>query len=136
MRIIKSITLAALCRVSLLAGGGATHWGYTGHEAPQFWGDLDPKYEACKKGINQSPIDISKDVLVTANALEPIEFDYHADSTEVVNNGHAIQVNVDEHSSINIDGKHFVLKQFHFHSPSENEIKGKSFPLEAHFVHV
>jgi carbonic anhydrase len=113
-----------------------THWGYTGHEAPQYWGDLDPKFEACKKGLNQSPIDISKNVTVEAKSLEPIEFDYHADSTEVINNGHAIQVNVDNHGSINIDGKHFILKQFHFHSPSENQINGKSFPLEAHFVHV
>ena len=29
----------------------------------------------------------------------------------------------------------FELIQFHFHSPSENEIDGRSFPLEAHFVH-
>jgi carbonic anhydrase len=27
------------------------------------------------------------------------------------------------------------LKQFHFHSPSQNQIHGKNFPLEAHFVH-
>ncbi len=30
----------------------------------------------------------------------------------------------------------FLLKQFHFHTPSENRIHGKSFPLEAHFVHI
>jgi carbonic anhydrase len=132
--VVLSLLGSLLCANELIHKH--THWGYTGHEAPKYWGDLDPKFEACKKGLNQSPINISKDVTVEAKSLEPIEFDYHADSTEVVNNGHAIQVNVDEHSSINVDGKHFVLKQFHFHSPSENEINGKSFPLEAHFVHV
>jgi carbonic anhydrase len=30
----------------------------------------------------------------------------------------------------------FELKQVHFHSPSENTIDGKSFPMEAHFVHA
>lgn len=30
----------------------------------------------------------------------------------------------------------FALKQFHFHSPSENTIRGRSFPMEAHLVHV
>jgi carbonic anhydrase len=90
----------------------------------------------CKKGRNQSPIDISDDITVDTDALKPIGFDYHAEAIDVMNNGHAIHVNVDEHSSINVDKKHFVLKQFHFHSPSENEINGKSFPLEAHFVHL
>jgi carbonic anhydrase len=35
-----------------------------------------------------------------------------------------------------MDGLQFELKQFHFHSPSENTIDGKSFPLEAHLVHA
>ena len=114
----------------------ATHWGYTGHTAPEFWGQLDPKFAMCGIGKNQSPINITKNVTLHTNDLDPIEFIYHAHATEVVNNAHAIQVNVDDHSSINIDNKHFVLKQFHFHSPSENEINGRSFPLEAHFVHI
>jgi carbonic anhydrase len=28
------------------------------------------------------------------------------------------------------------LQQFHFHHPSEDQIKGKSYPLEAHLVHA
>jgi len=114
----------------------STHWGYTGYEAPQYWGDINPKYKMCKEGVNQSPINISKDITIKASNLPKIGFEYYADAKEVVNNGHAIQVNVDNYSSIDIDGKHFSLKQFHFHTPSENEIDGRSFPLEAHFVHV
>jgi carbonic anhydrase len=34
-----------------------------------------------------------------------------------------------------IDRKEFQLLQFHFHTPSENTINGKYFPMEAHFVH-
>ena len=90
----------------------------------------------CKIGKNQSPIDISKKDITVTNGLDPLEFIYHADATEVINNAHAIQVNVDSHSAMNIDGKHFILKQFHFHSPSENTINRRSFPLEAHFVHA
>jgi carbonic anhydrase len=44
-------------------------------------------------------------------------------------------VNFESGSSISLDGIQFELKQFHFHSPSENQINGKSFPLEAHLVH-
>ena len=35
-----------------------------------------------------------------------------------------------------MDGIAFELKQFHFHSPSENKISGKQFPLESHLVHA
>lgn len=35
----------------------------------------------------------------------------------------------------NYDGKTFQLIQFHFHMPSENQIKGLSYPLEGHLVH-
>ena len=114
----------------------STHWGYTGHQAPQYWGSLNPKYKMCSQGVNQSPINISNEITIKTDKLEKIGFNYFANSTEVINNGHAIQVNVDSYSNINIDGKDFNLKQFHFHSPSENEINGRSFPLEAHFVHV
>jgi len=28
-----------------------------------------------------------------------------------------------------------ILKQFHFHTPSEHTIEKKSYPLEIHFIH-
>ncbi|MNH18937.1 Carbonic anhydrase precursor [compost metagenome] len=34
-----------------------------------------------------------------------------------------------------LDNNTLTLQQFHFHAPSENEIDGKQFPLEAHFVY-
>jgi carbonic anhydrase len=47
-----------------------------------------------------------------------------------------VQVNYAPGSSIKIDGVSYELKQFHFHAPSENLIKGKSYALEAHLVHA
>jgi carbonic anhydrase len=29
----------------------------------------------------------------------------------------------------------YVLQQFHFHTPSEHRVDGRTFPVEAHFVH-
>ena len=109
------------------------HWGYEGAGAPANWGKLDPKYHMCSEGVNQSPINIDR--LLDAK-LPELTYDYKSASKEVVNNGHAIQVNFEGGSTVEVDGIKFELKQYHFHSPSENNINGKSFPLEAHFVHL
>lgn len=136
MKIITSIVATTLCSVSLLAGAHSAHWGYTGHEGPSNWGDLDPKYTMCKAGKSQSPINISNDSIVATTGLEKIEFNYTTKANSIINNGHTVQVNFDAGSSIKVDGIEFELKQFHFHTPSENNIDSKSFPLEAHFVHA
>ncbi len=135
-KIIKSTFCAVLLCGSLFGASHGTHWGYTGHDGAQNWGNLAPEYSTCKDGKNQSPINISKGVTITTNKLEDIDFNYKSRTSDIVNNGHTIQVNVKEGSSIKVDGIEFYLKQLHFHTPSENQIEGKNFPLEAHFVHV
>ncbi|MBD3823425.1 MAG: carbonic anhydrase family protein [Epsilonproteobacteria bacterium] len=135
----SNLLVSSLCALalstSLYAGHGA-HWGYTGHEGPEHWGDLAEAYSMCKMGKSQSPINITKEVSVSTKDLDAIKFGYTTGSVDVINNGHTIQVNIANGSSITVDGKTYALKQFHFHTPSENNIEGKSFPLEAHFVHA
>ena len=112
--------------------GHGAHWGYKGDMGPDRWTSLKPEFSACA-GKNQSPIDVSGTIDAK---LKPVRFSYKAGGHEVVNNGHTIQVNIEDGSSIVVDGIQFNLKQFHFHSPSENHISGKSYPLEAHLVHA
>ncbi len=52
----------------------------------------------------------------------------------ITNNGHTIKIDVSDGNRLLIGNKIFTLQQFHFHSPSENEIAGKHYPLEGHFV--
>lgn len=124
---------AGLLYGSLAVAGGSVHWEYSGHAGPEHWGELSPAFAACGSGKNQSPVNLSS---MIEGELEPIGIDYQAGGTEVINNGHTVQVNYQPGSSINVDGHRFELKQFHFHSPSENTIDGKSFPMEAHLVHA
>ena len=84
-------------------------------------------------GKNQSPINVTTSLDADLETLSPA---YKSNSKEVLNNGHTIQVNVEAGSTLSVDGITFELKQFHFHTPSENHIDGKSFPVEAHFVHL
>lgn len=128
----------ALIAVGLLLSSGVAFgsdgaaWGYSGATGPENWAKLSPEYGACA-GSNQSPINLSG--FIDAK-LEPIAFDYKAGSSEILNNGHTVQVNALPGSSISVDGIKFELKQFHFHVPSENLINGKSFPMEGHLVHA
>jgi carbonic anhydrase len=108
------------------------HWSYSEDEGPSRWGELAEDFFACSKGRNQSPIDITK----TLDAdLPAIELSYRGETTEIINNGHTIEVDVGAGNTMRLGDQTYVLTQFHFHSPSEHRIAGESFPFEAHFVH-
>ena len=131
--LVSSLATLALS-ATLFADAHGTHWGYTGHESSKYWGDLSPEYGTCKKGKNQSPINIVTSKVEHSTADDKLEFHYVTPGIEIINNGHTIQVNVEDGSSIKVDGEEFFLKQFHFHTLSENQINGKNFPLEIHFL--
>ena len=113
----------------------SSNWSYEGHTGPKYWGELNEKFKMCKMGKNQSPINIQKEALVKA-CIKPLNISYNSKAKNVLNNGHTIKVNVASGSYLYIDGKKFELKQFHFHTPSENKINSKHYPMEAHFVHL
>ena len=129
----KSFFSAAMLLLSSTAfSAEGVHWEYSGEAGPDNWAKLSPEFSACA-GKNQSPINLAG--FIEAE-LDPITFNYKVGSSEILNNGHTVQINAVPGSSITIDGIQFDLKQFHFHAPSENLINGKSYPLEAHLVHA
>ena len=136
MNRLLSIILAGTFSLSLAVASEHTiHWGYSGHGGPEHWGELSSDYQMCMLGKNQSPIDIRTKKAYKTH-LKPIKIHYATGTKDVVDNGHTEQVDIAPGSYIVVDGIKFELKQFHFHTPSENRINGKSFPLEAHFVHA
>jgi len=115
---------------------GTPHWSYEGEEGPEHWGQLADEYLMCSEGANQSPIDLVTDVHA---GLPELVFEYYSKSVvDEVNNGHTIQQNVKPGGFLKVPGRNLKaeLKQFHFHSPSEHTVSGKSFAMEMHFVHV
>ena len=111
----------------------AQHWGYEGHEGPEHWQDLDPAWAVCAAGQQQSPINLTE-------ALEaefaPAEIDWAEETAGVVvDNGHTVQVSVENAGGLTLGDTHYALLQFHFHAASEHTINGRQAPMEVHFVH-
>ena len=117
------------------------HWGYEGDEAPEKWGALSPAYALCAQGMHQSPINIETSAVAKGvkwkfdykNTTLDIAFNEHVE--EILDNGHTIQVTVEEGSTFTFEGKAYSLKQFHFHAPSEHTVDGMHAPVEMHLVH-
>lgn len=131
------LAAVAIALMGSMAGAHAAdktpaHWEYAGEAGPTHWGELEQDFTSCKLGHAQSPIDIRG---AKATKLDPIGFNYTPGAAEIINNGHTVQVNLDSGGSIHLASGDFKLVQFHFHTPSEERINGKSYPLVAHLVH-
>ena len=113
-------------------GGHGANWSYIGEKGVERWGAISADYAACAEGKQQSPIDISDGARLE---LDPIEFFYSPAPLRVIDNGHTVQINVDEGRYIVVLGKRYDLKQLHFHKPAEERIGGRSYDMVAHLVH-
>lgn len=139
MKIFKGVFVSFILFVfttNLFAGsdnkGQPFHWSYEGECGPDHWGELIHEYNKCEVGDMQSPVGIT----VTEKAhLKSINFHYFPTPLKIINNGHTIQINYGYGSIITIGNKKYELVQFHFHTPSEHKIRGKSYDMEAHLVH-
>ncbi|MGE7918160.1 carbonic anhydrase [Viridibacillus sp. NPDC093762] len=111
-------------------------WSYEGDTAPNKWASLDPSFAMCGKGTAQSPINIDlEDVLLDKN-LGDIKINYQPTLFKLMNNGHTIQATDDSgKNSIEIDGDKYTFLRMHFHTPSEHQINGQHYAMEAHLVH-
>ena len=114
-------------------GKDEVHWGYEGETGPAAWGRLDQFFTECEDGTRQSPIDITT---LTLQNVADIAFHYQPTALTILNNGHTIQVNYDDGSFIEVEGRRYALVQFHFHTPSEHTFAGQFAAMEMHLVHA
>lgn len=127
---MKKLCLSLAISFSL-SSALAAQWGYG--DDNDNWGSISNKYATCNEGRAQSPINI--DTRYTKSASNSLTMNYKTDSTKVSNNGHSVQVDYDMQSSVVFKNKTYKLLQLHFHTPAENKIDNKRYPLEVHLVH-
>jgi carbonic anhydrase len=131
---MRFLALAVLALgVAAVAAAQTAPWEYEGKRGELNWGKLDPAYQACSKGHEQSPIDIRGAHL--NKALQPIEFHYIAGSVRLENDGHTIVAHVNPGSYIVAGGVRYELVEFDFHHPGEEPVRGKLSDMSVHLVH-
>lgn len=108
-------------------------WKYDGPTGPLNWSKLNPAYQACAKGKEQSPIDIRHAHL--DKDLQPIEFHYLAGPVTLENTGNLIVAHVLPGSYIVANGVRYDLQQFEFHHPGQHAVKGRLTDMDVELVH-
>ena len=135
--ILASVAMSVPCLPAIASStcsktASHVHWGYEGEGGPDNWGCLQSEYAKCSSGERQSPIGIS---LTNKAKLDAIYLNYYPAPLKIINNGHTIQINCKNGSTVSLGNKKYELLQFHFHNPSEHKVNGQSYCMEAHFVH-
>ena len=112
------------------------HWAYESAGdaiGPAGWGSLAGDV-VCATGTKQSPVALAS--AVAEPAPNSLSFAYGPTPLRITHTGHTQQVDVEPGRRVDVDGVSYALVQFHFHSPSEHTLDGRSFPLEMHLVHA
>jgi carbonic anhydrase len=128
----STVAVLALALASI-ATAQTANWSYQGKTGPLTWGKLDPAYQACSKGHEQSPLDIRGARL--NKALQPIDFHYIAGPIRLENDGRTIVAYVNPGSYIVANGVRYDLVEFSFHHPSEEAVKGKVTDMSVQLLH-
>ncbi len=128
-----ALMLAFIAFTGWAAAQAGPDWQYVGNHGPLVWSRLDPSYQACNKGHEQSPIDIRGARL--NKALQPLEFHYIGGSVTLENTGRSIIVRVNPGSYMIAGGVRYELVQFEFHHPGESAVNGKLTDMDVELLH-
>lgn len=114
------------------SGATAVPFEYTGDNGPGFWAELNtPDWQACDDD-GQSPINIGR--AASDPSLAALALDLHETPMHLTNNGHTIEQEYEEGSTLTLGDVEFELIQFHFHTLSEHTVRGQRSPMEMHAV--
>ena len=108
-----------------------TGWAYQGKNGPDRWADLSPEFSRCGTGRSQSPVDINR----KSRLARKVSFRYRPTALNLLDDGRTISLLSDKGSLVTVYGRRYSLVEVDFHTPSEHQVNGVSWPMEIHLVH-
>ena len=114
-------------------GGEAPCWSYAGATGPAAWSGLHPGWRLCGEGAEQSPVALPARA---ADGGGRVRLHYPAVAGRRSAYPRAVRVDLEPGGRLELDGRAFALRQFHFHTPSEHRWSDAADPGELHLVHV
>lgn len=111
-------------------------WTYGEDAGPENWGSLDPAFQTCADGTEQSPINLEFSEVTESSDRERVELNYQAGEFSLANDGHTLMAHAAKPDNVlSIEDNNYKLMQFHFHTPSEHQFNGEHYEMELHLVH-
>jgi carbonic anhydrase len=108
-------------------------YGYAGDIAPARWADLNPDWELCKTGKNQSPINFNS--AKSSSDLKGLRFHYLEDVAQVSLEHQTVVLTWPEGSWFEYNSERYDLKFTKIRTPSEHQQSGLYFDAELQFHH-
>lgn len=81
----------------------------------------------------QCPVSINTSAAVGQAPAIALSFEDNA--SEILHSGHSIEVRFTPGDILERAGVRYMLRQLHFHTPSETFVDGESYPMEVHLVY-
>lgn len=102
-------------------------WSYDGATGPSNWASLSAEFSKCGSGKWQSPIDIPRKAAKSKNA---IRFKWASETITVDRKHRSGELSWSGQTKAFLNGETYAVKKSVFHSPSEHQINGFSYPME------
>lgn len=126
VRGVVGAAVAAALMMGAASARAAEDWSYSGNNGPDHWPGV------CATGTMQSPIDIHEAHSVS---MPTLGFHYSRSRLRVSDDGHSLNVDLDQGSFLRLGAERYELQSIDFHTPGEERVEGKGTPLSAHLVH-
>ncbi|OHV11907.1 carbonic anhydrase family protein [Kushneria phosphatilytica] len=109
-------------------------WSWAGDTGPENWSTINPNYETCGTGSNQSPVELGQ--ALSVSELPTPKIDYAQPLLIVRRESTGLVVEGPADNTVTLDGHTYALTRIEFHAPAQHSVDGQRSAMEIDFIHT